>query len=375
MTPKKQVRQTKASPFYEQVANILRARITGDEADQPVRLPTERELCEIHHVSRITIRQALDLLEQQGLVQRTPGRGTLTVPDAIHRWNRLRRKRLIHVITGWQDLETIPNSYYGQIYQGIFARAEQAGYRPAIRQVEAYRTDRPKDPYLPELDSCLGILFVGMMNDPTIQLYVQAGYPVVCIDYWSHNPLADSIVVDCYSEGQQAVDFLLRQGHRDLFYIGNRLTYRPPAEKESDAVLVLAGMQRALDVAGLPMLPEQRIRFAGQQSEYARAEAEWLASLQPRPTAGVIFNSRTCDLIVEALKGRGIRCPEDISVVTKTWSGDPSSVASLRSDAHLLGELAVEALLDRAAGRRPAGLCQALPSQVHRGRTIRQVDP
>lgn len=40
------------------------------------KLPTEREMCELFNVSRITVRQALAELENEGWVQRTQGRGT-----------------------------------------------------------------------------------------------------------------------------------------------------------------------------------------------------------------------------------------------------------------------------------------------------------
>jgi GntR family transcriptional regulator len=39
-------------------------------------MPTEHELCEIHSASRITIRRALDILQEELLVQRRQGRGT-----------------------------------------------------------------------------------------------------------------------------------------------------------------------------------------------------------------------------------------------------------------------------------------------------------
>ena len=40
------------------------------------KLPTERQMCEMFNVSRITIRQALSELEKEGWVQRIQGRGT-----------------------------------------------------------------------------------------------------------------------------------------------------------------------------------------------------------------------------------------------------------------------------------------------------------
>lgn len=63
-------------PLYYQVANVLRHGIL-DGAYQPgERLGTEAEMCERFGVSRITLRQALDTLGREGLIQRRRGVGT-----------------------------------------------------------------------------------------------------------------------------------------------------------------------------------------------------------------------------------------------------------------------------------------------------------
>jgi GntR family transcriptional regulator len=61
-------------PLYLALRDHLREAITDrTPGDQ---LPSEKSLCETYSVSRITTRQALDLLVQEGLVRRVPGKGT-----------------------------------------------------------------------------------------------------------------------------------------------------------------------------------------------------------------------------------------------------------------------------------------------------------
>lgn len=371
----------KALPYYEQVANVLRTAIVAGEDEQPVRLPPERKLCQIHQVSRITIRQALELLEREGLVQRTPGRGTLTVPEAIHQWKRLRQTRVIHILTNWQSLVDVPSSYYGQIYQGICSRAELAGYRLVV-QGRGHRAGIARDVQLPDPATTLGVIFVGLMNEPMVGLYTQAGHPIVCIDYWTTDPLADAIVFDCYGEGQAAADFLVRQGHRELFYIGNLLANTPLPEKESDAELLLAGMQRTLGLANLPILSPERIRFmnsndirnGGTVQQHAAEALDWFLALSPRPTAGVIFSMDLLKEFIALLSQAGLRCPEDLSLMSKTCEEpSPLNATCMRNDALALGQLAVDCLLDRASGRRSTPVRLAVPSRLTRGRTVRQL--
>ena len=61
---------------YVAVRNKLLSDIGNGVYKVGDKLPTEREMCEMFHVSRITVRQALAELQNDGWVQRTQGRGT-----------------------------------------------------------------------------------------------------------------------------------------------------------------------------------------------------------------------------------------------------------------------------------------------------------
>ncbi len=56
------------------VEKRLRALLSSDQLDSDGRLPTERELAQLYGVSRTTVRQVLDGLEQAGLIRRRRGR-------------------------------------------------------------------------------------------------------------------------------------------------------------------------------------------------------------------------------------------------------------------------------------------------------------
>lgn len=69
-------------PLYYQLENVLREKITSGAIAQGERLPTELELIEQFGVSRITVRQALAALADDGLIERKQGRGTF-VSDRV----------------------------------------------------------------------------------------------------------------------------------------------------------------------------------------------------------------------------------------------------------------------------------------------------
>lgn len=68
------------TPLYLQIANKLTMAIQAGYwlANQP--LPSERTLVEAFDISRVTARKALEVLEQEGRIQRRPGSGSYITP-------------------------------------------------------------------------------------------------------------------------------------------------------------------------------------------------------------------------------------------------------------------------------------------------------
>lgn len=66
----------KKAPRYLQVMNSIRGSIVKGEFKE-ADFPTESELCETFSVSRFTVREALRVLQDEGLIQRRRGSGTV----------------------------------------------------------------------------------------------------------------------------------------------------------------------------------------------------------------------------------------------------------------------------------------------------------
>lgn len=77
--------KTSYIPLYRQLVAEFIRKIDSGEIKPGDRLPSEREMAESLKVSRITARQALDTLEQLGLVYREQGRGTFAAEPRLHR--------------------------------------------------------------------------------------------------------------------------------------------------------------------------------------------------------------------------------------------------------------------------------------------------
>jgi GntR family transcriptional regulator len=77
-------------PYYQQLYDILRRQITSGFWKPGDRLPSEAELTDQYEVSRIVVRQAFDMLVNEGWVYRRRGRGTfVTTPTIEHGLTRI----------------------------------------------------------------------------------------------------------------------------------------------------------------------------------------------------------------------------------------------------------------------------------------------
>lgn len=62
--------------LYYQLKDIIISKIKTDEWPIDMKIPTERELCNMFNISRITVRQALKELQDEGCIRRKQGKGT-----------------------------------------------------------------------------------------------------------------------------------------------------------------------------------------------------------------------------------------------------------------------------------------------------------
>lgn len=91
------VRESKL-PIYHQLYEILRGNITQGIWQPGDMLPPESELIDQYQVSRITVRQALDALVNDGLIHRQRGRGTFVSHPTIE-------QTLTRIISFTEDMQ------------------------------------------------------------------------------------------------------------------------------------------------------------------------------------------------------------------------------------------------------------------------------
>ena len=135
-------------PLYIQVASALRQQIESGQWRPGQKISTLEELEREFEVARVTVRQAVELLQNEGLVRRQQGRGTFVA-------DKLQDKH-------WLRLETTWESLIASIKDNV----------PKIIKVD----DPPPWPTLAEGDGTLAAEYVFLRS---IQLKDGAPYAVV----------------------------------------------------------------------------------------------------------------------------------------------------------------------------------------------------
>lgn len=86
-------------PLYLQVADALRRRIEQGEWQAGEKILTLEQLEEEFQVARVTVRQAVDVLQTEGLVHRRQGKGTFVSEE-------IQERRWLNLDASWESLIT-----------------------------------------------------------------------------------------------------------------------------------------------------------------------------------------------------------------------------------------------------------------------------
>ncbi len=81
----KKVSKDNPIPLHYQIKEILQEMIENEVLKPGQSIPTERELCVIQGVSRMTVNKAIMSLVNEGLIYREQGKGTFVAYPKVNR--------------------------------------------------------------------------------------------------------------------------------------------------------------------------------------------------------------------------------------------------------------------------------------------------
>ncbi len=358
--------------IYEKLAEEIRngKRTPGDQVE------TERELAEKHHVSRITSKRALNLLEEEGLVVRRRGLGTFVadptektsrplVPHAsfTHKEHSVRRLGLI--------MEDLGETYALSVFYEIDRQISQAGFQLCL--CVTYGDQKKERTALHQL---LGMDVQGIIIMPAHSRYYNTDllrlvldhFPVVIIDRPLAGIPAPCVYTDNLKASSTLTELLVQKGHQSIGFFTPATSEAISLEERHMGYVQTMKSHGliALEPLVLPMASRLGMFEQGERNDSIQQTAiyQWLQA-NPYVTAIIGTEYGIAEWTRIAVGQLGKRIPEDLAVSCfdeKYGFLGNYVYTHMRQNGPGIAAKAVEVMLDMLAGkdvRRQTHLIQA----------------
>ena len=341
-------------PKYLQVADTLRQEIAEGVFRDGQTLMTEEELRMRFDVSRQTIRQAISLLEADGLVDRRRGSGTYV------RHGPRRRQGIIHVgvITTF-----ITDYIFPSIAQGIESVLNENG---AVLSLNAMYNDVKTERDILERmleEPVDGLIMEGCRtaketpNKDVLAKFAQRNIPVLFVNgYYPGMEHIPHVVMDDYSGGRMAAKTALDKGYT-----------RPAGLFKTDDLQGkerLNGFLDELHARGIEVPEERLLCFSTEERNdlFDSAKGQALQDLLVRHEADclVCYNDIFASQFMTSLMAKGLKIPEELGIIgfdNATFSAMlHPALTTLGHPKDQLGALAAQKILRMIAGERESSV-------------------
>lgn len=333
---------------YLEIYSALKKSITEREFEPVNRLPSEPELCRRFTAARNTVRQALALLQKEGLIETVKGKGAFITK---------RGERKTGII-GLLIPDFSSASFFASLKSELESCAAKLGYK--IRLETSWNAagsqivkDIRRAARKLAIDRVEGVIFRPHLNPKhskankeILSIFQHTETPVVLIDSdISPRPErsdCDLVAVDNVSAGRRIAAHLLDTGRRRLAFMMSGVEIGSNANWENR----LFGIAGEVAVRGIND-GVHTLRFPPDDLEALRT----LFRSRRHPDAIACGNDRAASMLVESLKSIGKRVPEDVAVTGfDDGSFARSSVpplTTIRQPAGLIAKTAFKTLLAR----------------------------
>jgi LacI family transcriptional regulator len=245
------------------------------------------------------------------------------------------------------------SAYHTEVLQGVVEAAAEAGVAVVVslrpRRQRGSGANRPA-PWARELAASgrqAAIVMTSELAAADLTALTRAPMPVVVIDQLNlPSARVASVGSTNFAGGMLATRHLLDLGHRQIAYVGG-----PAAAACNQARM--HGYRGAMEAGGAPV-PDGYVRTGRFSYEHGIAGGAALLDLPAPPTAVFAGSDETALGVIEAARIRGLRIPDDLSVVgfddTPVARLAAPPLTTVRQPLREMGAVAVRTALRLAAG-------------------------
>jgi LacI family transcriptional regulator len=247
------------------------------------------------------------------------------------------------------------NAYHTEVLQGVVEAAAEAGVAVVVsirpRGQRSSGANRPTA-WARELATAgrqAAIVVTSELAAADLAALTRARIPVVVIDPLNlPSARVTSVGSTNFAGGLLATQHLLDLGHRQIAYLGG------PATAACNQAR-MHGYRGAMEAEGAPV-PDAYVRTGRFSYEHGIAGGAALLDLPEPPTAVFSGSDETALGVIEAARTRGLRIPENLSVVgfddTPVARLAAPPLTTVRQPLREMGAVAVRTALRLSAGKR-----------------------
>ncbi len=338
---------------YQDVADRIRL-LVEKKALWNSYLTPERKLAKKFSVSRETVRRGLDLLEKQGIVSRSQGRGTLVLPRAA---TRKKKGTARVVVATHQQLGVAGHS--GDTIAGMADESAKAEWLISFANLTSPTTRQQFFSRLAGGDVD-GVLLHAVTDRQLVEEVLRLwGGPVVLVDHSYEDMPVTSVRDDSEGGARQAMLHILSLGHRRIGYVEISSRELNPWR--------YAGYADTLRDSGIE-LDERLVVPAFSSFDAGRRAGDQILAIDSPPTAVLAFDDLRAWGVWRAAEAAGLEVGRDFALVgfgdAAAQSGFPEELTSIRFDSTRIGRLAVEKLGELMSGKARPGELVLAPTEL-----------
>jgi LacI family transcriptional regulator len=236
------------------------------------------------------------------------------------------------------------NPFYSHVIIGVEDACRHSGIDLLLSTMPVDENNRPLGvPQMLARGAADALLMVGTFVDETIlSIAGRKTPPIVLVDAYSKTEGYDAVVSDNFQAAWQAVEYLIRRGHRHIGMVGGELDAYPSIKQRR------GGYLRALRENGIDHTYIAEFNIMKENGYEATRQ---LLKKHPQITALFGVNDQVALAAMSAAQDTGRRIPDDVSIigyddVDLAVSAKPP-LTTMHVDTVAMGRAAVQLLLDR----------------------------
>lgn len=334
---------------YKEICIWIKERLKNGELKPGDKIESEYKLCRQFQVSRQTVRHAIAVLEEEGIIKRFRGSGTY-ISDADQITPKKEKTMQIAVMTTYMQ-EYIFSSILREL-ESQFSNAEYS------LQISVTNNSVEKERFILNnilnkntVDGLIAETTKSGLPNPNIDLYaklMERGIPVLFINSCYPQLEAPHVSLNDKMAGKQVTNYLLQCGHQKIAAIFKG--------DDGQGHQRYAGYLESLMEAGIRIHDRQIVWTDSEILSDFEQNENWILHRLQGCTACVCYNDEVANKLVSVCRKNEIRVPEDLSVI----SIDNSDIAgfcevpltSADNPVQDLARIAAQQMLDMIEGKK-----------------------